>query len=86
FTASFPVPWERLRAGGNLVEVRLSAHHRWVPVGRPVHRLAVGPPQEPLRGVLRAYLPTLIALGLLLATLLLQLLARTGRVIALLNG
>lgn len=86
FTASFPVPWERLRAGDNLVEVRFSAHHRWVPVGRPVHRLAVGPPQEPLRGVLRAYLPTLVALGLLVAALLLQLFAGTGRVAALLGG
>ncbi|MBN8812955.1 MULTISPECIES: LytTR family DNA-binding domain-containing protein [unclassified Sphingomonas] len=86
FTASFPVPWERLRAGDNLVEVRFSAHHRWVPVGRPVHRLAVGPPQEPLRSVLRAYLPTLIALGLLAAALLLQLFAGTGRVAALLGG
>jgi MFS family permease len=86
FTASFPVPWERLRAGDNLVEVRLSAHHRWVPVGRPVHRLAIGPPQEPLRGVLRTYLPTLIALGLLVAVLALHLLARTGRTAALLAG
>ena len=86
FTASFPVPWGRLRAGDNLVEVRLSAHHRWVPVGRPVHRLAIGPPQEPLRGVLRAYLPTLIALGLLVAILALHLLARTGRAPALLAG
>ncbi|MFS2108957.1 LytR/AlgR family response regulator transcription factor [Sphingomonas sp. Sphisp140] len=86
FVASFPVPWEAIRTGDNLVEVRLSAHHLWVPVGRPVHRLAVGPPQEPLRGVLRAYLPTLIALGLLAATLLLQLLVRTGRAAVLLNA
>ncbi|MDQ0249173.1 hypothetical protein J2W22_001220 [Sphingomonas kyeonggiensis] len=86
FVARFPVPWEAMRAGDNLVEVRLSAHHLWVPVARPVHRLAVGPPQEPLRGVLRAYLPTLIALGLLAATLLLQLLVRTGRAAVLLNA
>jgi len=86
FVARFPVPWEAIRAGDNLVEVRLSAHHLWVPVARPVHRLAVGPPQEPLRGVLRAYLPTLIALGLLAATLLLQLLVRTGRAVVLLNA
>lgn len=86
FVASFPVPWEALRKGANVIEVRLSAHHLWAPVARPIHRLTVGPPEEPLRGVLRAYLPTLIALGLLVATLLLQLLVRTGWVVGLLNA
>ena len=65
FVASFIVPPRLVRAGDNLVEVRLSAHHLWLPVRRAVHLFSVGPYEsDPLPG-LADYLPALLALGAL---------------------
>lgn len=65
FSAVIPVPQDRIRPGKNIVEVRLSAHHLWAPIRRPIHELAVGPHSDPLRGTLSHYLPTLLLIGLL---------------------
>lgn len=65
FSAVVPVPQGHVRPGLNLVEVRLSAHHLWAPVVRPIHRLSVEPYADPLRRTLGHYLPILALSGLL---------------------
>ncbi len=65
FIASFIVPAQLLRPGRNLVTARLSAHHLWLPVQRPIHEFEVGPYLgEELPGV-STYLPALLVLGAL---------------------
>jgi hypothetical protein len=70
FSAVLFVPPDRVRDGPNVVEVRLSAHHLWAPVARPIHLIAIGGYGDPLRGALVHYLPTLLAVGLLALALL----------------
>ncbi|RZJ43951.1 MAG: LytTR family transcriptional regulator [Brevundimonas sp.] len=65
FSAVIPVPQDRIRPGENRIEIRMSAHHLWAPIKRPIHHLAVGPYRDPLHGTLRHYLPTLLLIGLL---------------------
>jgi len=65
FSALFAIPPDRIHPGPNRVEVRLSAHHLWAPVRRPIHDLSIGPYRDPLQGTLRHYLPTLLLIGLL---------------------
>lgn len=65
FSALFVIPHDQVRRGPNRVEVRLSAHHLWAPIRRPIHDLSIGPYNDPLRGTLRHYLPTLLLTGLL---------------------
>lgn len=71
FSASFPVPSRLVRSGENRVTVTLSAHHLWLPVDQPIHRLAIGAPRDADAYTLRHYLPTLVTLALPTATLLL---------------
>ena len=66
FVASFIVPARLVRPGDNLVEVRLSAHHLWLPVHRIVHQFSVGPYESEELPGLADYLPALLALGALL--------------------
>lgn len=67
FEARFMVPKELVQPGVNLVSVRLSAHHAWLPV-KPIHVFYIGPYQsQQLRG-LWLYLPALLVLGILAAT------------------
>jgi hypothetical protein len=66
FDAVFLVPPDLVRPGPNLVTIRLSAHHLWAPVVRPIHRLSVGPFEGADRNIFIHYLPTLIVIGLLL--------------------
>lgn len=70
FSAVLFVPPGLVRDGPNRVEVRLSAHHLWAPVARPIHLIAIGGYDDPLRGALVHYLPTLLAVGLLALALL----------------
>jgi DNA-binding LytR/AlgR family response regulator len=65
FVATFVVPPHLVRPGDNLLSVRLSAHHLWLPVRRPVHMLEVGPYETPTLPGLGDYLPALLALGAL---------------------
>lgn len=82
FSASIPVPARLVRPGPNVVVVRLSAHHLWLPVGQPIHRLAIGPPDDPVAYTLRHYLPALTVLVLPAMALLIVLSTawRRGRI------
>ncbi len=67
FIADIPVPTASVRPGPNIMTARLSAHHLWLPVLRPVHLVTVMPYfGEELPG-LSAYLPALLMLGALAA-------------------
>lgn len=67
FVASFVVPATLVRPGDNLLAVRLSAHHLWLPVRRPVHMIEVTPYETPALPGLGDYLPALLVLGALAA-------------------
>ncbi len=67
FVATFVVPSSLVRPGANLLSVRLSAHHLWLPVRRPVHVIEVGPYESPDLPGLADYLPALLMLGALAA-------------------
>ncbi|MDQ8756227.1 LytTR family DNA-binding domain-containing protein [Sphingosinicella sp. LHD-64] len=92
FDAVFHVPTALVHPGTNIVTVHLSAHHLWLPVARPIHRLSVGPLDARSSGVFLHYLPTLIVIGLLIVAfatnLFLYLLRRSAiaAVFALLAG
>lgn len=62
------VPADLLRPGWNEARVRLSAHHLWLSVGRPVHIFEIGPYSTPELGRIIHYLPALLSLGALLAS------------------
>ena len=70
FIATFTVPAALVRPGINKVEARLSAHHLWLPVRRPVHVFDVGYYESPRLPGLAGYLPALLALGALAAAAL----------------
>jgi DNA-binding LytR/AlgR family response regulator len=67
FIASFPVPADLVRPGDNMVSLRLSAHHLWLPVQRTVHVFGVSPYETPFLPGLTTYLPAMLTLGALLA-------------------
>ena len=67
YFATFTVPPSLVRPGGNLVVVRLSAQHLWLPVERPVHILEVGRYETPELPGRSEYLPALLALGAIAA-------------------
>ena len=69
FIAAFVVPASLVRPGENLLSVRLSAHHLWLPVRMPIHAIEVAPYETQALPGLRAYLPALLTLGALLAGL-----------------
>lgn len=69
FVASFPVPAELVRPGENVVSLRLSAHHLWLPVERTVHVFGVSRYETPFLPGLTSYLPAMLTLGALLAAL-----------------
>jgi len=70
FIATFTVPSALVRPGANKVEARMSAHHLWLPVRRPVHVFDVGYYESPRLPGLAGYLPALLALGALAAAAL----------------
>jgi len=67
FISSFVVPDRLVRPGDNLLEVRMSAQHLWLPVRRPIHMIEVGPYETPALPGLADYLPALLVLGALAA-------------------
>lgn len=67
FVATFVVPDRLVRPGENLLSVRMSAHHLWLPVWTPVHEFAVGPYETPVLPGRSHYLPALLMLGALAA-------------------
>jgi MFS family permease len=69
FVSTFVVPAQLVRPGENLLSVRLSAHHLWLPVRMPVHAIEVTSYETPALPGLRDYLPALLMLGVLLVGL-----------------
>ena len=65
FHVVVPVPREVVRVGRNVLDVRMSAHHRW-PVRIPVQQIRVGYYAGPSTGELGAYWPALLTAGALL--------------------
>ncbi|HEX8574038.1 MAG TPA: LytTR family DNA-binding domain-containing protein [Allosphingosinicella sp.] len=70
FIATFTVPAALVRPGTNRVTARLSAHHLWLPVRRPIHVFEVGFYETADLPGLAGYLPALLALGALAAAAL----------------
>lgn len=67
FVSTFVVPAVLVRPGRNQLSVRMSAHHLWLPVRTPVHRIDVGSYETPDLPGLSDYLPALLSLGALAA-------------------
>ncbi len=81
YSVSLPVPPASIRPGDNRVTILLSSHHLWLPVGQPIHRIAIGSPQDGDAYTLRHYLPTLATLALPACVLLvLTVLMSAGRI------
>lgn len=70
FIATFVVPDRLVRPGENLLSIRMSAHHLWLPVRRPIQMIGVGPYESPELPGLSYYLPALLTLGALAAALI----------------
>ena len=70
FVATFSVPCHLVRWGENIVSARLSAHHLWLPVRRPVHVFYAGPYESDGLAGGSVYLPALLMLGALLTACL----------------
>jgi MFS family permease len=70
FVSTFVVPTALVRPGRNLLQVRMSAHHLWLPVRTPVHRIEVTSYETPDLPGLSDYLPALLSLGALAAALI----------------
>ncbi|WP_207897162.1 LytTR family DNA-binding domain-containing protein [Sphingomonas sp. PP-CE-1A-559] len=83
YSVSLDVPPASIRPGDNRVTILLSSHHLWLPVGRPVHRIAIGPRQDADAYTVRHYLWTLATLALpacvLLALMVFMSVGRIGR-------
>ncbi len=69
YVSSFMVPARQVRPGANVLTVRLTAQHLWLPVQSPVHDVWVGFYETPALPGLDNYLPALLTLGALLAGL-----------------
>jgi DNA-binding LytR/AlgR family response regulator len=70
FVSTFVVPAALVRPGRNQLSVRMSAHHLWLPVRTPVHRIDVASYETPDLPGLSDYLPALLSLGALAAALI----------------
>ena len=69
YIASMTVPVELVRPGTNLVSVRMSSNHLWLPVRHPLHRFEVTPYETPALPDLDVYLPALLTIGVLAVAL-----------------
>ncbi len=65
--AVLPIPDGLLQAGENVVAIRISSHHGFLKLRRPVHWVALAPFADPRAERLSVAWPALIALGVLLA-------------------
>lgn len=61
------IPQGVLRAGENDVVFRMSSFHNVVQLSRPVHMITIAPFADPVDVILRAYWPSLVTFGVLLA-------------------
>ncbi len=64
---AFPVPDGLLRTGSNDIAIRLSSHHGYLDLGRPVHWIALAPYVDPVSERLKYMWPSLVALGVILS-------------------
>lgn len=81
YSASIPIPAALVHAGRNQLLIRLSAHHLWLPVSQPIHRIELGSPVDADAYTLRHYLPTLAILALpAMALAILLVLLTSGRI------
>jgi len=67
FVAVFTVPTQLVRPGTNVVSVRLSAHHAWLPLKPAIQVFYIESYRSQQLRDLWIYLPTLLALGVLAA-------------------
>jgi DNA-binding LytR/AlgR family response regulator len=83
YSVSLTVPPALVRLGDNHVSILLSSHHLWLPIGQPIHRIAIGPRHDAKAYTLLHYLPTLVTLalpaGALLVLAALLIVGRIGR-------
>jgi hypothetical protein len=63
--AVLPLPDELIQVGENRFHILLSAHHGWLTLSQPIHRLYVGPHHRPGNEILRHYWPSLLPFGVL---------------------
>ena len=70
FRATIAIPREIVRVGRNVLDIRMSAHHRWLPVHRPVQRIAVEFYKGSSSAELGAYWPALLTAGALVVAAL----------------
>lgn len=66
FRATILVPHKLVRLGPNVVDIRMSAHHRWLPVRTPIQQIGVGPYDGRSSGELGGYWPALLTAGALM--------------------
>lgn len=64
---AYPIPGGVIRDGPNELMVRLSSHHGYLDLGRPVHWIFVGPYFDPVAERLTYMWPSLVALGIILS-------------------
>jgi hypothetical protein len=64
---AFPIPASALRIGSNEIVLRMSSFHDVIHLSQPVHMLAIAPYADPVDVILRAYWPSLVTFGVLLA-------------------
>lgn len=80
FHATIPIPRQVVRPGRNVVDIRMSAHHRWLPVRMPVQRIEIGYYEGRSSRELLGYWPALLTAGaLLLAMIYFGVVAVVGR-------
>jgi hypothetical protein len=61
-----PLPAQRSPAGPGHIDLRLSSHHGWLTLQRPVHGIELVDFTDPQAVFLRYYLPSLLPLGIFL--------------------
>lgn len=66
FRATIIVPRRLVRVGRNFLDIRMSSHHRWLPVRTPIQRVEVGSYEGRLNGELGGYWPALLTAGALM--------------------
>lgn len=69
YVSAFMIPAAAVRPAVNVLTIRLTAQHLWLPVRSPVHYIGVGFYETPRLPGVQQYLPALLTLGALLAGL-----------------
>jgi DNA-binding LytR/AlgR family response regulator len=79
YFATFTIPRALVRPGANLVSVRMSSQHLWLPALWPVHILEIGLYETPVLPGRSHYLPALLALGAIATAFVFFCVAACGR-------